>query len=147
MRKELEYHEPDRQKLERAKDLIEQIANKEGDVEAALAELGRITGQQHEEMEFEEYWGWTDLDDIAEQAFAGAAPYINDLTKEELIEIIAILKETMIKCEDSKTMFYMELLHRSLPLTDVLSFIGEEEDNGKIADNMLAAAKNNVILL
>ena len=92
MRKELEYHEPDRQKLERAKDLIEQIANKEGDVEAALAELGRITGQQHEEMEFEEYWGWTDLDDIAEQAFAGAAPYINDLTKEELIEIIAILK-------------------------------------------------------
>ena len=44
-------------------------------------------------------------------------------------------------------MFYMEMLHRSLPLTDVLSYIGEEEDNGKIADNMLAAAKNNVILL
>lgn len=146
MRKALEYHKPDRKKLEYAKDLIEQIAEQEGDVEVALAELNKLTGGEHAATEFAEYWGWTDLDSIAEQAFVDA-PFVNDLTKEELIEIIAILKETFVSCEDNKSLFYEELLHRSLPLTDVQSYILLEEDNDKIAENMLSAAKSNVIML
>ena len=149
MRKELEYHKADASKIEQAKELIEQIGSGEEDeetVEAALTKLGKLTGKRHSQTEFAEYWGWTDLDSIAEQAFV-YSPFVSDLTREELIEIIAILKKTMVNCEDSKMMFYEELLHRSLPLTDVSSYIKLEEDDAKIADEMLAAAKNNVILL
>ena len=149
MRKELEYRRVDADKIEQAKDLIEQIASGEEDeqtVNAALTELGRITGIQHNLAEFAEYWGWTDLDSVAEQAFVDS-PFVNDLTREELIEIIAIIKTATIDCEDSKMTYYVELLHRSLPLTDVFSYIDLEEDDAKIADKMLAAAKSNVILL
>lgn len=149
MRKELEYHRVDADKIEQVKDLVEQIASGEEDeetVNAALDELGKITGKQHSQTEFAEYWGWTDLDSIAEQAFADS-PFVNDLTREELIEIIAIMKEATINCEDSKMVYYEELLHKSLPLTDVFAYIDLEEDDAQIADKMLAAAKENVILL
>lgn len=149
MRKELEYRKADSGKIDQAKDLIEQIASGEKDeetVNAALTELGRITGRQHSQTEFAEYWGWTDLDSIAEQAFVDP-PCVNDLTREELIEMIAIIKKAMIHCEDSRMMYYEELLHRSLPLTDVFACIDLEEDDARIADKMLTASKSNVILL
>lgn len=146
MRKELEYHKADKAKLEQVKALIGQIADREGDVDKALEELGKITGKQHSEMEFAEYWGWTELDDIAELTLT-APPFVSDLTRDELIEIIAIIKETLVNCADSEGMYYEELLHRSLPLTDVLGHIRLEDDNDKIADEMLSAAKTNVILL
>lgn len=72
MRKELEYRRADKGEIERAKDLIEQIASPGEDektVEAALNELDELTGRQHDQTEFAEYWGWTDLDSIAEQVF------------------------------------------------------------------------------
>ena len=49
MRKELEYRKADRDKIERAKDLIEQIASPGEDektVQAALNELGELTGDR-----------------------------------------------------------------------------------------------------
>lgn len=149
MRRELEYHKADTGKIEQAKDFIEQITSGEADeetVNAALAELGKITGRQHSQTEFAEYWGWTDLDSIAEQAFV-EPPFVSDLTREELTEIIAIIKKATINCEDNRMMYYEELLHKSLPLTDVFSYIDLEEEDVKIADKMLAAAKSNVILL
>lgn len=149
MRKELEYRKADKDKIKRAKDLIEQIAGPGADektVEAALNELGELTGRQHEQSEFVEYWGWTDLDSIAEQAFA-QPPYASDLTREELIEIIAIMKRAIVNCEDSEMMHYEGILHRSLPLADVLGYIDINKDNAQIADEMLAAAKSGVIML
>lgn len=145
MRKELEYHEPDKTKLETAKTLIDSIANGEGDTEKALNELGKITGKQHSQMEFAEYWGWTDLDTIAQQALM-EPPCVRDLTRDELIEIISITREAMTD-SDSKMTYYMELLHKSLPLADVLEYIMRSDDCEKIADEMLLAARQGVILL
>lgn len=145
MRKELEYHEPDKTKLETAKTLIDSIANGEGDTEKALNELGKITGKQHSQMEFAEYWGWTDLDTIAQQALM-EPPCVRDLTRDELIEIISITREAMTD-SDSKMTYYMELLHKSLPLADVLEYIMRSDDCEKIADDMLLAARQGVILL
>lgn len=149
MRKELEYRRADRDKIERAKDLIEQIASPGEDekaVQAALNELDELTGRQHDQTEFAEYWGWTDLDSIAEQAFVQPS-YVSDLTREELIEIIEIMKRAMVNCEDSEMMYYEEILHKSLPLTDVIGHIDLEKDNAQIADEMLAASKSGVIML
>ena len=145
MRKELEYHEPDKTKLETAKTLIDSIANGEGDIEKALNELGKITGKQHNQTEFAEYWGWTDLDTIAQQALM-EPPCVRDLTRDELIEIISITREAMTD-SDSKMTYYMELLHKSLPLADVLEYIMRSDDCEKIADDMLLAARQGVILL
>lgn len=145
MRKELEYHEPDKTKLETAKTLIDSIANGEGDTEKALNELGKITGKQHSQTEFAEYWGWTDLDTIAQQALM-EPPCVRDLTRDELIEIISITREAMTD-SDSKMTYYMELLHKSLPLADVLKYIMSPDDCEKIADDMLLAARQGVILL
>lgn len=145
MRKELEYHEPDKTKLETAKTLIDSIANGEGDTEKALNELGKITGKQHNQTEFAEYWGWTDLDTIAQQALM-EPPCVRDLTRDELIEIISITREAMTD-SDSKMTYYMELLHKSLPLADVLEYIMRSDDCEKIADDMLLAARQGVILL
>ncbi len=145
MRKELEYHEPDKTRLETAKTLIDSIANGEGDIEKALNELGKITGKQHSQTEFAEYWGWTDLDTIAQQAFM-EPPCVRDLTRDELIEIISITREAMTD-SDSKMTYYMELLHKSLPLADVLEYIMRSDDCEKIADDMLLAARQGVILL
>lgn len=149
MRKELEYHRADKGRIERAKDLIEQIASPGEDektAETALDELGELTGRQHDQSEFAEYWGWTDLDSIAEQAFV-QPPYASDLTREELTEIIAIMKRAIANGEDSEMMHYEEILHRSLPLTDVLGYIDINKDNAQIADEMLAASKSGVIML
>lgn len=145
MRKELEYHEPDKTRLETAKTLIDSIANGEGDIEKALNELGKITGKQHSQTEFAEYWGWTDLDTIAQQALM-EPPCVRDLTRDELIEIISITREAMTD-SDSKMTYYMELLHKSLPLADVLEYIMRSDDCEKIADDMLLAARQGVILL
>lgn len=145
MRKELEYHEPDKTRLETAKTLIDSIANGEGDIEKALNELGKITGKQHSQTEFAEYWGWTDLDTIAQQALM-EPPCVRDLTRDELIEIISITREAMTD-SDSIMTYYMELLHKSLPLADVLEYIMRSDDCEKIADDMLLAARQGVILL
>ena len=149
MRKELEYRKADRDKIERAKDLIEQIASPGEDektVQAALNELGELTGRQHDKTEFAEYWGRTDLDSIAEQAFVQPS-FVSDLTREELIEIIERKKKAIVNCDDSEMMHYEEILHKSLRLTDVLGHVDLEKDNAQIADEMLAAAKSGVILL
>ncbi len=72
---------------------------------------------------------------------------MSDLTREELIEIIERMKKAIVNCDDSEMMHYEEILHKSLPLTDVLGHVDLEKDNAQIADEMLAAAKSGVILL
>lgn len=73
-------------------------------------------------------------------------PCVRDLTRDELIEIISITREAMTD-SDSIMTYYMELLHKSLPLADVLEYIMRSDDCEKIADEMLLAARQGVILL
>ena len=112
-----------------------------------LQQLNRITGKTHTETEFFEYWGWTDLDALAEQALLPEAPCVRDLSKEELQQIISVIKAAMLSLNDHKAEYYIELLHKSLPLADVQHYIRLEEDAETIADNMLDAAACSVILL
>jgi hypothetical protein len=72
---------------------------------------------------------------------------VPDLTRAELEEIIAIIQDCCITLDDNKMIYYEELLHKSLPLTDVSSYITVEETTSEIADKMLRAASEGVILL
>lgn len=149
MRKELEFRRADAEKIEQAKALIEQIGSgdeEEQTVQDALDRLGQLTGRRHEQAEFVQYWEWTDLDGIAEQAFL-QPPYVEELTREELIEMIERIQKAATTCQDNEMVYYEEILHKSLPLTDVDGYIRCDKDSAQIADEMFAAARSNVISL
>ena len=110
-------------------------------------ELCEITGKSHEKIEFAEYWGWTDLETLARIALTPQPPKINDLEKEEIMELSTISKESFINGEDNKGDYYVELLHKSLAVVNVTDNIFSEEDVEKCADKLLKASAGGVILL
>lgn len=148
MREILSYPQIDTQKLELVKELIEGIAANPADEGSyELRELNRITEKQYSARHFYEYWGWTDPDSLAENALIPEPPCVRDLSREEMKEIVSIIKETLIAADDNKAEYYMELLHKSLPLSDVEGYIRLEEDEETIVDNMLRASFDAVIAL
>lgn len=136
-------------KLEAVKILINSIAETtpDEDYSGKLNELNRMTGKKHEAIEFAEYWGWTDLDTLAVKTLTPEPPYINDLTKNEIVEIVSITKTCLLSGEDNKADYYMELLHKSLPLTDVMRYIMSGKDEETIANDMIKAASKSIIIL
>lgn len=148
MRKCLEYPQIDREKLDVVKKLIDSIADHaNGDYSQELSELNRITGKEHSILNFFEYWGWTDLDTLAEQALTPDPPCIRDLSRDEIEAIVRILKDAIISLDDVKTEYYEELLHKSLPLSEVQKYIRLEDDEGVIVNRMLRASSESVIFL
>ncbi len=61
--------------------------------------------------------------------------------------MIERIQKAAITCQDNEMMYYEEILHKSLPLTDVDGYIRCDKDSAQIADEMLAAARSNVISL
>ena len=148
MREILNFPPKRQEQFENVKRLIDSIAEKvNADCSMELAELSQITGKQHNAIDFAEYWGWTDLDSLAEITLTPEPPCIRDLTRNEIEEIITMIKECLMIGEENKAEYYLELLHKSLPLANVIDYIMSEEDITKIAENMLLAATNSVITL
>lgn len=145
MREILNYPQIDKQKIETVKNLIDRI-NETSPNDDYIEELNRITGKSYKAVEFIEYWGWTDLDTLAENTLTAEPPRICDLTKDEIEEIVSIVKTCFIS-DDNKAEYYMELLHKSLSLTDVMSYIMSGKDAAAIANDMMTAASNSVIAL
>lgn len=147
MRTILNYPQLNKEKMDSIKSLIDCIANNPGQKDSPeLNELKRITGKNYTGIEFAEYWGWTDLDTLAEKASIPEPPFVQDLTRDEIEEIVAIIKSALI-ADDNKAGYYMELLHKSLPLSDVLKYIRLEEDEETITHNLLLASSSSVIAL
>lgn len=148
MREELNFPQIDMSKLDVVKELIDSIAdNIDGDCSAKLEELKRITGKNYEAIEFAEYWGYTDLDTLAKKTLVKYPPCIRDLTREEVEEMVVIINDCFISGDDGKAEYYVEVLHKSLPLSNVMGYVMSGEDASKVADNMIKAAANSVIIL
>ncbi len=148
MREELKLPQIDNTKLETVKGLIDNIAESiNSDCSRELEELSHITGKTHQLMEFAEYWGWTDLDTIAETALMPQPPCMRDLTRDEVAEIVSLIRDYEISCEDAKAEYYMELLHRSLVIADVMTYIMSGDDVEETADKMMKAASSSVSIL
>lgn len=148
MRKELEFPQIDEGKLEMVTKIINYIVDKgSGDCSKELAELSKITGKEHNEMEFAEYWGWTDLDNLAMTAMIPEPPCIKGLERSEIIILITMIKDNFESGEDNKADYYIELLHKSLPLSNVIDYIMSRNSIEEIADKMTKAALNRVIAL
>ncbi len=148
MREELVYPEIETENFEIVKNLIDYIAEStDVDFEAEIKKLEHITGKRHEPNEFLEYWGWTDLDSLVEKTLMPEPPCVKDLTEKEVTEIVLIIKECLVTVEDNKAEYYIELLHKSLPLPNVIEFIMQDIKAEKIAQNMLSVARSSVIQL
>ena len=147
MRKILEFPPINENDIDKVKKLIDIIAdNLDRDCRNELDELQSLTGKLHSVEEFAEYWGWTDLDNLARISLTPEPPCVSDLDRAELETIIGIIKESFISGEDNKERYYEELLHKSLSIPNVLSYIMSGQNMKTIVDRMLSA-KNNVILL
>ena len=120
--------------------------NLDKDCTNELNELQSLTGKSHSVEEFAEYWGWTDLDSLAKITLMPEPPRVSDLDRSELEIIIGIIKESFLSGEDGKGEYYIELLHKSMSVPDVMNYIMSGQDVQAIADKILSA-KNNVILL
>lgn len=147
MRKILEFPQINENDLGKVSDLIDTIAdNLDKDCSSELKELQNLTGKNHEYEEFAEYWGWTDLNGLARITLTPEPPLVRDLEREEVETIIGIIKESYINGEDDKGRYYEELLHKSLSIPDVMSYIMSNEDVKNIASKMLSAPSNVILL-
>lgn len=148
MREQLFFPKINTEKIERVKTLIDNIAEStDGDFNDELKELECITGKSHQSIDFVEYWGWTDLDSLAEKTLMPEPPYVKDLTPKEVKEIVLIIKECLVTVEENKAEYYIELLHKSLSLPNVIEFVMQDIDVERIAQNIFEAASRSVIQL
>lgn len=148
MRKELEFPQIDKDKIAVVGELIDAIIDKgTGEYQKELDELNQITGKELDVVEFAEYWSWTSLEMISKQLLIPDPPCIRDLTKEELVEIVRISLDNLIKGEDVDLGYYVALLERSLPLSDVMRYLLGGGSSEEIAERMFKAAKEDVIYL
>jgi len=85
MRAILNFSQVDNEKMETVKKLIDYIAeNGNSDCSRELQELSQITGKEHDIIEFAEYWGWTDLDALAEKTMTAEPPCVRTLCGTEI---------------------------------------------------------------
>ena len=97
MRKALEFPRIDEGKLDAVEALIAAIADKEpGTAGAELEDLAALTGKVHTDVEFAEYWSWTDLDTLARLTLAPEPPCVPDLSREELVELVEIIQHCSV---------------------------------------------------
>lgn len=147
MRKILEFPQINENDIDKVSKVIDIIANNlDRDCSNELNELQSLTGKSHTVEEFAEYWGWTDLDSLARITLTPEPPYVSDLDRAELEAIIGIIRESLISGKDDMEEYYEELLHKSMSIPDVMSYIMSGQDVKTIADRILSA-KDNVILL
>lgn len=147
MRKILEIPPINENDIDKVSKVIDIIANNlDKDCTNELNELQSLTGKSHSVEEFAEYWGWTDLDSLAKITLMPEPPRVSDLDRSELEIIIGIIKESFLSGEDGKGEYYIELLHKSMSVPDVMNYIMSGQDVQAIADKILSA-KNNVIFL
>ena len=147
MRKILEIPPINENDIDKVSKVIDIIANNlDKDCTNELNELQSLTGKSHSVEEFAEYWGWTDSDSLAKITLMPEPPRVSDLDRSELEIIIGIIKESFLSGEDGKGEYYIELLHKSMSVPDVMNYIMSGQDVQAIADKILSA-KNNVILL
>ena len=139
MRKALEFPRIDEGKLDAVEALIAAIADKEpGTAGAELEDLAALTGKVHTDVEFAEYWSWTDLDTLARLTLAPEPPCIPDLSREELVELVEIIQHCSVTGREWAMRYYTALLRRSLSLPNVMDFVASGEDVEVIAEKLLS---------
>lgn len=141
MRKALELPRIDETKVDAVSALIAAISEKgPGNCGEELAALSALTGKLHDEMEFLEYWSWTDLDALARMTLAPEPPLVRDLTQEDLVELAAVIQHCLVAGPEYVAHYYLEMLRKSLALPGIRDYIVSAQTPEEAAADLLAAA-------
>jgi hypothetical protein len=137
---------PSSDKVERLVVLIEAVVmrlDERRDCQNQIDEINALAnGHNFAGEDFFELYSHSDARTWAEFAAMGPAPKIADLTHEELVRIITIIENG----EQSKVMFLMDLLERSMPSvwnSNLLFWPTVERNAAELADYLLSAEPRN----
>ncbi|MBT31012.1 MAG: hypothetical protein CMO01_15240 [Thalassobius sp.] len=93
--------------------------------ENLIVRFNKITQRNYDREYFQTYWSSQSIEDFAREASQPLPEKIEDITKEELIEIV-----NRIRNGDENTTFYLELLDRNLPHPRISDLIFYPESEG-----------------
>lgn len=122
------------------------------EINAKLVQLKKFAKKDISAMEFYHYWNHSSLEDVAKELIMPEPPYLNDITKEELTEVINEFF-TLENIEDFHESYYIELLEKSFGLNDISNYIfypdlkGIEDEPLKIAEKIIEDSKKKCKLL
>lgn len=107
------------------------------DCGAQIAEINRLAGgRDYSSSTFFELYGAMSERDFAEIAARGMPPIVDDLTREELSEIIRLASSG----GGPEVSYFVELLNRNFPYSwssDLIFWPHREMSNGEIVDELL----------
>mgnify|MGYP001061429343 CR=1 FL=1 len=98
--------------------VIEDQIDKGENVDKLIEEFNQYTGRLHDKYTFQHYWRSIDIEHFARNAAQPVPTKLDDITKEELIEIVDRICEA-----DDNTDFYLEVFEVNVPHPHVSDLI------------------------
>ena len=131
---------PDEKLVDRLENLIREVAIRvdEGEECGALIEqINQLSGGIiYEPHFFFELYGWTDERSVAEIAAKGLPPTMDDLTREELVEVLKIIESG----GEPDTTFFLSFLDRCYPnsfSSDLIYYPHRQLTNEETVDELM----------
>lgn len=115
---------------------VERRLEQGSDCDALVAEINALSDCDYSEDDFFELHSWTSPRELAERAALGPAPRIEGITRDQILESIAIATSG----EEPQATLHLELLQTNLPhsgASDLLFYPHAELTSEQIADEML----------
>ncbi len=104
---------------------IEEALENDRNVDALITGFNELTGKAYDKYYFQTYWKDESREEFAHQAALPVAVKVNDITKEELIEIV-----DRIIAADPHTSFFLDVLKANVPHPRVSNLIFRPQKEG-----------------
>ena len=100
---------------------IEMLLEADQNVTDEIEEFNKLTGRSYEKDYFLNYWRSISIDEFIEDACNAFSKKVNDITKEELIEIVRRIKD--METYGNDTVFYLEVLKANIIMPGITDLI------------------------
>lgn len=104
-------------KIEQIELLLENEKTAIGEIE----EFNKLTGREYDEYYFLNYWRSISIDDFVDEASNPYPVKLNDITKDELIELVRRIED--IETYGNDTGFYLEVLSANIMMPNISDLI------------------------
>ncbi|MCG7406524.1 hypothetical protein MH117_03775 [Paenibacillus sp. ACRRX] len=88
---------------------------------AEIEEFNKLTGREYDEYYFSNYWRSISIDDFVNEASNPYPVKMNEITKDELIELVRRILD--IETYGNDTSFYLEVLTANMMMPDISDLI------------------------
>jgi hypothetical protein len=91
-------------------EIVHRVENTQEDCSALLDEIGQLSGCRFDETYFRTLYGWASHDDFARLVALGSPPRVEDITRDELIEVVTLILSSPFPLRD----YYVALFNRNV---------------------------------